>query len=184
MDNGFRFHGKAFVLADDIDTDAIISANWLILTDEKELASHCLEEAYPGFHTKATPGDILLAGDNFGCGSSREHAPLAIKGCGISCVVARSFSRLFYRNAINIGLPAITADAASAVTDGEDITVDCVTGKISLGRGRDPFNTGGGAAGAGTEIYGAPLPEFMLEILRCGGLYGYLEKRLKARGRL
>jgi len=177
--NGFRFHGKAFVFADDIDTDAIFPANWLILTDEKEIASHCMEEIYPDFHLKARPGDILIAGENFGCGSSREHAPLAIRGCGISCVVAKSFSRLFYRNAVNIGLPVVAADAASLTVEGDDITVDCVTGEISISK------AGGEAAGLGAaELTGEPLPAFMLEILRCGGLYGYLEKRLRQEGRI
>ena len=170
LNNDFRFQGKAFVFGDNIDTDAIIAANYLVLTDEKEMARHCLAEISPGFHTLVKPGDILVAGDNFGCGSSREHAPAAIKGCVISCVVARSFSRLFYRNAINIGLPAITGEVPP-LADGEDIFVDCVTGKIRLVK-------------SGTEISGAPLPEFMLKIISAGGLYGYLEERLKAQGKL
>jgi len=165
-DHQFQFQGRAFVFGDDIDTDAIIHASYLNLTDEKELAAHCLAEISPGFVSRVSEGDILVAGDNFGCGSSREHAPLAIKGCGIACVVAKSFSRLFYRNAINIGLPVITADVASFTEEGDAILIDCITGKVGLpGKGRD--------------FAGAPLPDFMLEILRCGGLTGYLETILK-----
>ena len=178
FNDSFQFHGKAFVFGNNIDTDAIIHANWLTLTDEKEIASHCLEEIYPAFHTKVSTGDILVAGDNFGCGSSREHAPVAIKGSGIACVVARSFSRLFYRNAINIGLPVITAAGLSGVAEGDEIAVDCVTGRICItSRAND-------ADGAVTELSGEPLPAFMLEMLRSGGLYNYLEKRLKAQGKL
>ena len=169
--NDFQFDGRIYVFGDDIDTDAIIPANYLNLTDEKELASHCLEEIEPDFRAWAKKGDILVAGDNFGCGSSREHAPVSIRGCGITCVVAKSFSRLFYRNAINIGLPVIVADALPLAVKGEEISVDCVTGKIRF-------------AASGKEINGSPLPEFMLEILRSDGLGGYLVKRLKARGKL
>jgi 3-isopropylmalate/(R)-2-methylmalate dehydratase small subunit len=187
---GFIFRGKAFVFGDNVDTDAIIHANWLTLTDEKEIASHCLEEVYPAFHTKASIGDILVAGDNFGCGSSREHAPVAIKGCGISCVVARSFSRLFYRNAINIGLPVIAAAELSGVTEGDDITVDCVTGSIRIGSSggvaaSECSGVGGDSADSvAREVPGEPLPGFMLDMLRCGGLYNYLENRLKEQGKL
>ena len=185
--NNFQFQGKAFVFGNNIDTDAIIHANWLTLTDEKEIASHCLEEIYPDFHTKVSQGDILVAGDNFGCGSSREHAPVAIMGSGIACVVARSFSRLFYRNAINIGLPVITAAGLSGVAEGDEIAVDCVTGRICItSRANDADGAAGavGADGAVTELSGEPLPAFMLEMLRSGGLYNYLEKRLKAQGKL
>ena len=170
-DDRFLFHGKARIFPDNIDTDAIIPAPYLNLTDEKELALHCMEECSPGFASRVDEGDILIAGDNFGCGSSREHAPVAIRGCGISCVIAKSFSRLFYRNAINIGLPAITADAFSLASEGEEISVDCLTGKITL-------------ALSGKELYGQPLPAFMLEILRAGGLTGYLKEILVKEGRL
>jgi 3-isopropylmalate/(R)-2-methylmalate dehydratase small subunit len=170
-DRDFFFQGKVFVFGDDIDTDGIIPANYLNLTDEKELASHCMEEIAPGFAAQASKGDILVAGSNFGCGSSREHAPLAIKGCGITCVVAKSFSRLFYRNAINIGLPVIVADIDSVVKDGDVIGVDCFSGKIAL-------------AGGEKEVPGAPLPAFMMEILRSGGLAGYLKRLLEEEGRM
>ena len=171
MHGQFLFHGKAVILTDNIDTDAIIPAVYLNLTDERELASHCMEEIIPGFCTRVNPGDILIAGDNFGCGSSREHAPLAIRGCGISCVIAKSFSRLFYRNAINIGLPVVTAHLAPSVKEGDDISVDCHTGKITVN-------------GADQAASGTPLPAFMLEILQYGGLAAYLEALLQKQGRL
>jgi 3-isopropylmalate/(R)-2-methylmalate dehydratase small subunit len=167
----FVFKGKAFVVADDIDTDAILPAMYLNLTDEAEIASHCMEEIAPGFSARVGNGDILVAGDNFGCGSSREHAPVAIRGCGISCVIAKSFSRLFYRNAINIGLPALTADVASYVAEGDEISVDCLKGRIVLARANKTFSC-------------APFPPFMLELLHSGGLIGWLEKRLLAEDRL
>jgi len=170
-DGLFQFKGRAFVFEDDVDTDAIYPAPYLNLTDEKEIASHCMEEAFPGFASLVRQGDILIAGNNFGCGSAREHAPLALKGCGISCIIAKSFSRLFYRNATNIGLPAITADIVSFAREGDEVSVDCLTGSITL-------------VSSGKIVFGAPLPEFMLEILRFGGLTGYLEDRLKAEGRL
>ncbi|MDR0469594.1 MAG: 3-isopropylmalate dehydratase small subunit [Peptococcaceae bacterium] len=163
----YRFDGHAFVFGDNIDTDAIIQTDFLSVSDEQILAAHCMERISPGFHMRVSKGDILVAGENFGCGSSREQAPISIKGCGIACVVAKSFSRLFYRNAINIGLPVIDADIP-AISDGEELSVDCVTGVIRIAK-------------SGAEVSGAPLPEFMLEILRAGGLTGYLEQRLKAR---
>jgi len=170
-DTQLLFRGRAFVFGDNVDTDAIYHASYLNLTEEKEIAVHCLEELYPGFSSKAGKGDILVAGDNFGCGSAREHAPVAIRGCGIACVIARSFSRLFYRNAINIGLPVIIADAASYTEEGDSLAIDCLTGKISLPDKQVVLN-------------GAPLPGFMLEIIRAGGLTGYLEEILKKEGRM
>ncbi|MCL2166216.1 MAG: 3-isopropylmalate dehydratase small subunit [Clostridiales bacterium] len=171
LEDAFRFRGRAFLFGDNIDTDAIINVNYLNVADPELLAPHCLEELSPGLSARARKGDILVAGDNFGCGSSREQAPLAIMGCGFSCVVAKSFSRLFYRNAINLGLPAITADAVAFAAEGEEIAVDCLSGVLRFPR-------------ADKEISGAPLPPFMLEILRLGGLAGFLKEQLKAEGRL
>ena len=105
--------GKAFKFADNVDTDVIIPARYLNTPDAKELAAHCMEDIDPQFVKKMSPGDIIVGGANFGCGSSREHAPLAIKTCGVSCVVAKTFARIFYRNAINIGLPILECSAAS-----------------------------------------------------------------------
>ena len=170
-DQNFKFQGKAFVFGDDVDTDAIIPANYLNLTDEQELASHCMEEVVPGFFEQVSQGDILVAGNNFGCGSSREHAPLAIKGCGIACIVAKSFSRLFYRNAINIGLPVIVADVLPAIAEGDAVSLDCLSGTITQAR-------------TGQTFAGEPLPAFMLEILQSGGLTGYLQARMQAEGKL
>ena len=169
-DKDFLYRGGARVFGDNVDTDAIIPAQYLILAEEKEIAAHCMEEESPGFPTRVKPGDVLVAGENFGCGSSREHAPVAIRGCGIACVVAKSFSRLFYRNAVNIGLPVIAAAGLPPVAEGEEIAVDCISGSIRLLK-------------SGAVIAGSPLPGFMLEILRAGGLYGYLEKRLREQGR-
>ena len=163
-DQDFRFQGKAFVFGDSVNTDAIIHANFLSVSDEKILAAHCMAGISPDFPSRVGKGDILVTGSNFGCGSSREQAPMAIKGCGIACIVAKSCSRLFYRNAINIGLPVVIADGGQ-IKDGANIAVDCVTGKILLSE-------------SNAEIAGAPLPEFMLEILRAGGLNGYLKKRI------
>ena len=167
----FKFTGKAFVFGDNIDTDAIIPANYLNLAEEREIALHCMEEISPGFFDRVSQGDILVAGNNFGCGSSREHAPVAIKGSGISCVVAKSFSRLFYRNAINIGLPLIIADVLPEITEGDELTLDCLSGTITQ-------------KSSGKVFEGEPLPPFMLEILQIGGLAGYLEKRMIEEGKL
>ena len=158
--------GKAYKFGHDIDTDIIIPARYLNDITPEHLAAHCMEDAGTGFARDVKPGDILVAGKNFGCGSSREHAPLAIMGCGISCVIAKSFSRLFYRNAINIGLPVMIANVSPFVTEGDAVSVDCLSGQVTLIR-------------ADKEIRGEPLPPFMLEILRCGGLIGYLEKHLQ-----
>ena len=170
-ENRYVFYGKALVFGDNVDTDAILPTKYLNLTDEKEIASHCMEDFDPGFTDRVRQGDILIAGNNFGCGSSREHAPVAIMGSGVACIIAKSFSRLFYRNSINIGLPLIIADIMPSVADGDEICADCTTGKITI------QNTG-------KVFAGAPLPQFMLNILDKRGLTGYLSERLKELGRL
>ena len=121
--------GYAIRYGDNVDTDVIIPARYLNTSDPKELAAHCMEDLDKDFLKKVQPGDILVAGSNFGCGSSREHAPLAIKHAGISCVVAKSFARIFYRNAINIGLPIIVSDAA--IDDGDELEIDLAAGKLT-----------------------------------------------------
>lgn len=160
--------GKIWTFGDDIDTDAIIPARYLTITDMTRLAAHCMEDADPEFPRKASPGDIIVAGKNFGCGSSREHAPLAIKGAGISCVIAESFARIFYRNAINIGLPILESnEAASALKDkeGDVVEVDLQKGEICDSSGR---------------VYTAiPFPPFMQEIIARGGLINYVKERVK-----
>lgn len=126
-----KFQGKAVKYGDNVDTDVIIPARYLNISDKHELALHAMEDIDPDFTKKVCPGDILVAGENFGCGSSREHAPLVLKESGISCIIARSFARIFYRNAINIGLPVIECPAAAdAIAQGHSVTVDTDAGRI------------------------------------------------------
>ena len=153
-------NAKGFVhkYPDNVDTDVIIPARYLNTPDAKELASHCMEDIDADFTKKVKDGDIMVGGWNFGCGSSREHAPLAIKTAGISCVIAKTFARIFYRNAINIGLPILECEAASnGIHAGDEVEVNFDTGVIT--------NTTKG------ETYQAePFPEFIQEIIRKGGL--------------
>jgi 3-isopropylmalate/(R)-2-methylmalate dehydratase small subunit len=130
--------GKVHVVGDNINTDLIIPARYLNTSDPKELGKHCLEDADPDFVRKVRPGDILVAGENFGCGSSREHAPLAIKAAGVACVVAKSFARIFFRNAINTGLPIVVCpEAAGSVAAGQDLEIDLAAGQLKdLSTGR------------------------------------------------
>ena len=171
MESEFVFSGNVLRLGDDIDTDAILPARYLNLTDESELKLHCMEGIVPDFYRKVSRGDILVAGSNFGCGSSREHAPIAIKGCGFSCVVAESFSRIFYRNAIGIGLPVLTITDTSRIAAGDVLTVDCAKGAV------EDLTTG-------EKYSGDRIPPFMLEILGSKGLTNYIFARLRAEGRL
>ncbi|MBP2072130.1 MULTISPECIES: 3-isopropylmalate dehydratase small subunit [Thermoanaerobacterium] len=158
--------GKAIKYGDNVDTDVIIPARFLNTSDPKELALHCMEDIDKDFKDKVKPGDIMIAGYNFGCGSSREHAPIAIKESGISCVIAKSFARIFYRNAINIGLPILECpDAASAIEDGDIVSVDLETGII-----RDITK--------GIEFKSQPFPEFIKKIIECGGLINYVKEKV------
>ncbi|MEG6570686.1 3-isopropylmalate dehydratase small subunit [Thermoanaerobacterium thermosaccharolyticum] len=158
--------GKAIKYGDNVDTDVIIPARFLNTSDPKELALHCMEDIDKDFKNKVKPGDIMIAGYNFGCGSSREHAPIAIKESGISCVIAKSFARIFYRNAINIGLPILECpDAASAIEDGDIVSVDLETGII-----RDITK--------GIEFKSQPFPEFIKKIIECGGLINYVKEKV------
>ncbi len=159
--------GKVWIFGDNIDTDAIIAARYLNTTDPEELAGHLMEDIKPDFPATVERGDILIAGYNFGCGSSREHAPLAIKGAGISCVIARSFARIFYRNAINIGLPILECDQDfSALVPGEDHL------RVNLDEGRITH------VNSGNTYEAVPFPPFMQEIIKRGGLTGYVSSRL------
>ncbi len=159
------FKGKAFVFGDNIDTDIIIPARYLITSDPEELARHCMEGADQSFPTRLKKGDMIVAGKNFGCGSSREHAPVAIKATGVSCVIARSFARIFYRNAFNIGLLILeTPEAVDGIKDGDEIEVDTVKGKI-----KDLTRN--------TEFSIKPIPTFMQELLDSGGLINYMVKK-------
>jgi 3-isopropylmalate/(R)-2-methylmalate dehydratase small subunit len=160
--------GRAWKLGDNVDTDQLVPGRYLSLTDPQKLASHCLEDVVPDFHKLAQPGDIVVAGENFGCGSSREHAPTALKALGISCLLASSYARIFFRNCINLGLPALTSpEAASAIEDGDQVRVDLETGEIeNLTR---PF-----------RCSSPPLSAFLVEIIDAGGLTAYVRNRLGA----
>ncbi len=159
------FRGRAWKFGADVDTDAIIPARYLNTSDPQELAKHCMEDADAEFVRKMTPGDVLVADKNFGCGSSREHAPIAIKAAGISCVVARSFARIFYRNAFNMGLPIFESpEAFDGIAEGDEVEVDAGTGRIrNLTRG--------------SEFQAAPIPPFMQELIADGGLMAHIAKR-------
>ena len=156
--------GTAWKFGNDIDTDIIIPGRYLIYTDEETLSKHCMEGLDDKFSEKCKKGDFIVAGTNFGCGSSREHAPIAIKGAGISAVIAESFARIFYRNATNVGVPLLeTPGITDLVKDGDEIEVDMSKGIIK--------------AENGDEITFKKLPTFMLEILEKGGLIEYLKNK-------
>lgn len=153
-----KLTGKAWVFGDNIDTDVIIPARRLNISTAEELAKYVMEDLDPSLAGKIQPGDIFVAGKNFGCGSSREHAPLALKGAGVACVIAESFARIFYRNAINIGLPILESpEAARRIRQGDQVTVDLSTGVIT-------------DETTGEQFQSEPYPEFILQIIRAGGL--------------
>ncbi len=150
--------GKTFVYGDNVDTDVIIPARYLNTSNAEELAKHCMEDMDASFVSKVNKGDVIVAGDNFGCGSSREHAPLVIKTCGVSCVVAKSFARIFYRNAINIGLPILEcAEAVTETEQGDTLTIDFDTGIIT----NETKNK---------QYVAQPFPLFIQNIIKQGGL--------------
>ena len=158
--------GKVFKYGDNVDTDVIIPARYLNSSDPKELALHCMEDIDPEFVNKVGKGDIIVANKNFGCGSSREHAPIAIKAAGVSCVIAETFARIFYRNAINIGLPIIECEeAARRIADGDEIEIDFDSGVI-----KDITN--------GESYKGQAFPEFMQKIIKAEGLINYINETL------
>jgi 3-isopropylmalate dehydratase small subunit len=162
-----EIRGKAWVYGDDVDTDVIIPARYLNTSDPGELARHCMEDLDASFASKVSKGDIIVAGKNFGCGSSREHAPIAIKASGVSAVVARSFARIFYRNAFNMGLPIFESpDAVDGVETGDRLAIDMERGIL-----RNQTR--------GTEYRFAPIPPFMQELVASGGLLNYIAKRKK-----
>ena len=157
--------GKVFKYPDNVDTDVIIPARYLNTSDAQELSKHCMEDIDAEFVKKINKGDIMVAGWNFGCGSSREHAPLVIKTCGTGCVIAKSFARIFYRNAINIGLPILECpEAADGISAGDEVTVDFDTGIITDLTTKKTYQA-------------QPFPEFIQNIIKAGGLL----KSLKAR---
>jgi 3-isopropylmalate dehydratase small subunit len=157
--------GHAWTFGRDVDTDLIIPARYLNMKTAEELAPYCMMDADPDFAKKVQPGDIVVAKENFGCGSSREHAPIALKGAGVSVVIAKSFARIFYRNSFNTGLPILVApEAVDGIREGDELTVDLATGEIKN------LSTG--------ETYLAqPLPPFMRELVEAGGLLPYLKSK-------
>ena len=160
------FKGKVHKYGANVDTDVIIPARYLNVSDPVELAKHCMEGIDEDFVKRVQTGDIIMATTNFGCGSSREHAPLAIKGAGISCIIARTFARIFFRNAINIGLPLLECDEAVANTEsGDTLEVDLACGKIKN-------------LTKNMEFTAKPYPDFMTELIAAGGLIEYTKKSL------
>jgi 3-isopropylmalate/(R)-2-methylmalate dehydratase small subunit len=156
---------KTYKYGNDVDTDVIIPARHLNTSDPAELAAHCMEDIDPGFAKSVKPGDIIVAGRNFGCGSSREHAPIAIKASGIACVIAETFARIFYRNSINIGLPIIECpDAAREINAGDDVEIDFDSGKIY-------------DRTTGKEYQGQSFPPFIQEIIKSEGLVNYINNK-------
>jgi len=161
--------GKVHKYGANVDTDAIIPARYLSVSDPVELAKHCMEDIDPEFVREVKPGDIIMATTNFGCGSSREHAPLAIKAAGVSCIIAKSFARIFFRNAINIGLPLLECNEAVDKTEAGDVLeVDLASGKIK-------------SLTSGMVFTASPYPRFMAELISAGGLIEHTKKRLASR---
>ena len=161
--------GKAWTFGRDVDTDLIIPARYLNMNTAEELGQYCMFDADPEFSKKVSPGDIVVAKENFGCGSSREHAPIALKGAGVSVVIAKSFARIFYRNSFNTGLPILVApEAVDGITEGDELTVDLASGEIK-------------DVTTGKTYQAEPLPPFMRELVDAGGLLPYLKKRAAAR---
>jgi 3-isopropylmalate dehydratase, small subunit (EC 4.2.1.33) len=162
-----KAHGKVWKFGNDINTDEIIPARYLNTSDPDELAKHCMEDADPDFMKKAKPGDIIVAGKNFGCGSSREHAPIAIKAAKLSCVIAESFARIFYRNSVNIGLPIIESEeAAKDIAEGDEIEIDFDSGVIKNITKNKQYRA-------------KPFPPFMQDIIAKGGLMAKVKAELK-----
>ncbi len=161
-----KFRGRIWKFGDNIDTDAIIPARYLNIRDPQGLAAHCMEDADPLFMNKMKPGDIIVGGENFGCGSSREHAPIAIKAAGVACVVAKSFARIFYRNSFNMGLPIFeSCDLWERVAEGAEIEIDADGGVIRvIGETAEPLRI-------------QPVPPFMQELIGDGGLMNHIAKR-------
>jgi len=157
--------GNIWKFGDNVDTDAIIPARYLNTSDPAELAKHCMEDADPTFPSKVRRGDIIVAGSNFGCGSSREHAPIAIKAAGVGCVIAKSFARIFYRNAFNMGLPILECpEAFDNPQEGDEVGVSLSNGEITISKN-------------GIQMKAQPVPEFMQSLLNDGGLMNYVKKK-------
>ena len=160
-----KANGTVFKYGDNVDTDVIIPARYLNIADRKELATHCMEDIDTEFVGKVNAGDIMVGGENFGCGSSREHAPMVIKESGIDCVIAKTFARIFYRNAINIGLPILECpEASEGISAGDEVAIDFDTGVITNET-------------TGKSWQAQPFPEFIQEIMEAGGLVNSLTKK-------
>ncbi|MBE6382955.1 MAG: 3-isopropylmalate dehydratase small subunit [Lentisphaerae bacterium] len=160
-----KVSGKTYKYGDNVDTDVIIPARYLNTPNAKELAAHCMEDIDASFAKTVKPGEIIVAGKNFGCGSSREHAPLAIKTCGVACVIASTFARIFYRNALNIGLPILECpEAAERISAGDEVTVDFDTGRIMN-------------VTTGISYQAEPFPPFMQDLIAAGGLASYMKSQ-------
>ena len=162
-----KIKGKAHLLGNNIDTDAIIPARYMLTMDEKELGKHCLDGLKPGWADKVSAGDIIVAGRNFGCGSSREHAPVAIKGTGIAAVIAKSFARIFFRNAFNIRLPLMEISEDVQIRDKDELFLDIQKGEIKNLTQNEAINC-------------SPIPPYMLDIVKRGGLVDYVKSRLNS----
>jgi len=160
-----KFTGSVFKFGDNIDTDVIIPARFLNVSDKETLAKNCFADLSPDFNAAVKPGDIIVAGRNFGCGSSREHAPLSIKESGIGLIIAKSFARIFYRNAFNIGLPLLESEEAEDIfSEGDGVTVDLESGEIKGEK-------------EGQEVIAKSIPAFMMEIIEAGGLVTYIKEK-------
>ena len=164
-----KFRGTAHKYGANVDTDAIIPARYLNVSQPGELAKHCMEGIDGEFLSRVKPGDIIVATTNFGCGSSREHAPIAIKAAGISCIIAQSFARIFFRNAINIGLPLFECAQADEIEQGDELEVALEKGEISDITRNKVFKA-------------EPYPDFMLQLISIGGLIEYTRQKIEARG--
>jgi len=164
-----KLKGKAHKYGANVDTDAIIPARYLNVWEPAELAAHCMEDIDEEFLKRVKPGDIIVATTNYGCGSSREHAPIALKAAGVSCVIAQSFARIFFRNAINIGLPLLECTMADRIDAGNELEVTLETGEIKNITKHRTYKS-------------EPYPEFMLQLVSAGGLIDYTKKRIQSRG--
>lgn len=165
-----KMEGKVWNFGKDVDTDLIIAARYLSTSNPIELAKHVMEDADPTFVSKMTPGDIIVAGDNFGCGSSREHAPIALKAAGVAAVIAPTFARIFYRNAFNMGLPIFELTESSEIKEGERVSIDMDAGTITNLTTKKVYNF-------------IPIPPFMQELIGAGGLMKYAAAEITAQGK-
>ena len=161
--------GKVWTFGKDIDTDLIIAARYLNTSVPEELAKHVMEDADPEFVKKMSVGDVIVAGDNFGCGSSREHAPIALKAAGVAAIIAPTFARIFYRNSFNMGLPIFELEESAEILEGHEISVDMNNGTITNKTTNKTYNF-------------TPIPEFMQELIDAGGLMNFAQNEIKAQG--